>query len=143
MSLNDIDLIWNGDWVITPSGGINTISGADKVLQRVIRRFLSNAQVLDGFGRCVTLPDCLWHNSYGGNAGQVVNDIFGKVSTQKTEGLRQKFIQQAAQETGVANSPAPIVVFHLDPSNGSLTMDCTIALANGTVATANGVIINP
>lgn len=133
---SDISLNWAGDFTLTASGDIASISGGDKVIQRVIRRFLTNSQRTDNLGRVTNLPDYAWHPKYGGNARQYVDALF---STQNAAALRQRFAQQASQETGVAASPPPQVT--VKQTVTGIEMDATVVIADGTVVTVPGTRI--
>jgi hypothetical protein len=131
---SDISLDWAGDFVLTASGDISAVSAGNKVVQWVIRRFLTNAQRTDNLGRVTNIPDYIWHPAFGGNARQYVDSLYSK---QNATALQQRFSQQASLVSGVAASPPSQVVI-VQTATG-ITMDATVIIADGTVITAQGV----
>lgn len=133
---SDIDLPWAGDFSLTASGDIAVVTGGNKVIQRVIRRFLTNSQRTDNLGRVTNIADYLFHPAYGGNARQFVDALY---SQQSKTAIAQRFAQQASLETGVAPSPPSQVT--ITANVNGIEMDATVVIADGTVVTAPGTRI--
>jgi hypothetical protein len=132
-----MDLPWNGDLSKTASGDIAIVSGGSKVFQRVVRRFLTNAQQTDSIGRVINLPDYLFHPKYGGNARQVIDN---PLSTQGAQNLQQRFAAQATAENGVAQDPA--CQLNINSTGPVVTMNTVIYLADSVTPTVGSVSLS-
>lgn len=129
-----IGLAWNGDFVLNAKGGVATVSDGDKVLQRVVRRFLTNSQRIDTIGRVTSLPDYLFHPFYGGNARQYVDNPTDK----NIQGqMQQNFAAQAQAEDGVAADPPSVI--QITQLSANVIMNATVYLADSTVPTVGNV----
>lgn len=98
----DIWLEWNGDFVISASGGLLLADGDDYARQRILRRLFT---AIDGY---------VWHADYGAGLPQ-------KIGSPARQSVIQSLVQsQIALEASVASSPPPIVVVTQDQNQRGL-----------------------
>ena len=89
--MSDISLEWQGDFQLSPTGGLALSSGDDYARQRIIRRLFTNLQ------------SYIWHQDYG--AG-----LPAKIGTTIRPSQVESIVRsQIALEASVAASPAPKV----------------------------------
>jgi hypothetical protein len=137
MADSDIDLPWAGDFSLTATGDIATVTGAPKVVERLVRRFLTNPQRTDKVGRVINVPDYLFHPQYGGGARVVVDK---PITSETFLAIQQRFAQQATLENEVALDPTPVINLTAD-NVGNMVMDVTVYLTDGTTVTVPGLRI--
>lgn len=126
--MTDMYCEWNNDFILTPSGDIQTAVGWDEVRQRIIRRLITNsAQVLpDG---TTTAPDYVFHPLYGIGAGSLVGqnptpayiaDLTGRINS------------AVMSDDAVDPGHVPTVVFS-QPALNTWLVQIRVFLANGQV----------
>lgn len=134
MADSDIDLLWGTDLVITASGGIGTVSGGDKVIQQVVRAFLTTSQSVDTVGRVQVIPDYYFHQDYGDSARAIIDNPEDPATI---EALSQLFASSASQVEGTAPDPTPLV--DINQTSDGLVMNATVYLLDGSPATVPGI----
>lgn len=113
MSGQDFYLDWQGDFLLTPSGGIQTAVGWDRIRQRIIRRAITNpAQQLPS-GR-YTPADYVFHPDYGLGMGSLVDNPF---SDSLLLDLENKIVSACLQDVDVDNAYPPSVKFYREAPN--------------------------
>lgn len=85
----DLWLEWNGDFVVSPTGGLALATGPDFARQRIIRRLLT---AMRGY---------VWHPEYGAGLPQKVG------APVSLPGLKALVRSQIALESSVAPTPQP------------------------------------
>ena len=89
---------WNGDFVVSASGGIVMVDGDDYTNRRVVRRL------------CTAVNGYVWHQDYG--AG-----LLQRIGRPARAGAIQALVRaQIALEQSVAPTPAPQVTVTEDPN---------------------------
>lgn len=72
MSAFDFDLSWGQDLVLSSTGTLQTVTGLEQVIQRIIRSFLTDSsQVLPDGSR--TAPGYVFDTAYGLSGGALVS----------------------------------------------------------------------
>jgi hypothetical protein len=97
----DLYHFWESDLVASANGDILLASGTVIAEQRVLRRLMTNPQLVDDQGDVLASPDYTWHPTYG--AG-LPREIGGPIDV---VGVTAVIQSQMSQEEGVSQSPAP------------------------------------
>jgi hypothetical protein len=125
----DFHCPWQTDLSIDSTGDFAAVFGGEEVVQRVVRRFLSNPAGVDLSGQPLA-PTYIFDPSYGGGARRLVD----KPITQAVmDQVKRLFIAQAQLEPEVASDPQPIVTV-TRTLDGGLQIAATVFLAGGGVA---------
>ena len=95
-------LDWNGDFVVSATGGLLLASGDDFSRQRIVRRL------------CTSVRGYLWHQSYGAGLLQKIGTA-GNLTA-----LKALIRSQIALESSVAATPAPQTVVTEDANNPNI-----------------------
>jgi hypothetical protein len=107
----DVALEWNGDFEVSPQGGLVLVDGDELARQRIIRRLFTAVQ---GY---------VWHPEYGAGLPQRI----GNVARQRR--IESIVRSQIALEASVAASPPPRVTVtdnsSLDPGLYQIKIEYT------------------
>lgn len=124
----DIYCEWNNDLQITPSGGLVTASGWDRVRQRIIRHLITNSssRLPDG---TFTAPDYIFHKEFGIGAGSLV----GQNPTPAFQAdLIARINQAVLSDVAVDPGALPTVIFK-NPQPGTWIVYISVKLRDQTV----------
>lgn len=125
----DFSLPWETDLSADSTGDFASIAGSDEVVQRIVRRFLSNPAGVDLSGQPLP-PSYVFDPSYGGGARRLVD----KPITQAVmDQVKRLFVAQAQLEPEVLADPPPVVNVTKN-TDGSLQITASVFLAGGAVA---------
>lgn len=124
--MTDIYCEWNGDFILTPNGDIQTAVGWDEVRQRIVRRLITNsAQVLpDG---TTTAPDYVFHPTYGIGAGALVGQ---NPTPAYISGLIARINAAVLADDAVDPGTTPTIVFS-QPTTNVWLVQVAVQLTNG------------
>lgn len=100
--MSDVSLEWNGDFAVSPTGGLLLASGDDYARQRIIRRLFTN------------LTSYIWHLDYGAGLPAKVGQPM-RVTT-----IQSIVASQIALEASVAANPPAKVSVSNDPATPNL-----------------------
>lgn len=103
----DLFCEFNGDLVLTASGGLQAAVGWDQVRQRIIRRMITNAAITLPSG-ISTPADYIFEPDFGFGLGALVA---GNFSASFLETLKNKIALAVFQDTAVDSSIPPTVIF--------------------------------
>lgn len=139
----DLALPWNGDLIVGPTGDFMVIAQNDPphislALQRVIRRILTNPQVLSTTGQVTNIAEYLFHPDYGGGARATVD---APRSQALLDTLRQRIFYQISLEPFVVNG-SPNNTVTLTPLQDGLQADITVELQSGQVISIVNLRVN-
>lgn len=95
----DAWLEWNGDFLVSPTGGLLLASGDDFARQRIIRRLLT------------AIGSYVWDTGYGAGLPQKIGRPVVVTA------LKSLVRSQIALESSVAATPAPIIAVTEDANN--------------------------
>jgi hypothetical protein len=90
-ALCDAGHFWGGDLLLSPTGDLARVTGADRSKQRVIRRLMTNP------------GDYIWHPTYGAGLPRRIGTLANPAE------IKGVILAQLALEASVAKSPAPQV----------------------------------
>jgi hypothetical protein len=136
----DFSLEWGGDLVVDDTGDFAIVDQADELRQRVMRRFLTNSQVLDTTRGLVSImPDNLFEPTYGGNARAYVDatirpEIIGRI---------QNLLLQQLSEEPACDSVNSTVNVTWDRNSGSIVVSANVLLNTGAVISIDPFEIAP
>lgn len=101
--MNDLYHFWGGDLAASANGDLLLADPTTTGEQRVLRRLLTNPQLIDASGNVQASADYTFEPSYGAGLPRQVGlpvDIPGTTAT---------IAGQMAQEQAVSQSPAPVI----------------------------------
>lgn len=104
----DFYLDWNTDLLLTPSGGIQTAVGWDRIRQRIIRRAITNPAQQLPTGR-FTPADYIFHRTYGLGLGSLVDSPF---SDNLIQVLERRVVAACNQDDDIDSANPPQVKFY-------------------------------
>lgn len=122
----DLYLEWNDDFIVTPSGDLQTAVGWDQVRERILRRLLTNSQQTLPNGR-MTVPDYIWDPSYGFGAGALVGQ---NITVDFINDLARRVTRACYADVSVATDIPPSVTY-IQPTPQTLVMTVSVVLTNG------------
>lgn len=125
----DMSLPWAGDLTLDSTGDFVTVTQIDELIQRVIRRFLTNTAQYDSSGNVVSVGDYIWDQTYGGNARAFVDAV---ISDQTAGQIQHSLLNQILQESEAAQNPAPTV--QVVETTQGLQINATVVSRSGQVA---------
>lgn len=122
----DAYLDWNGDYILTPNGSIQTAQGWDRARQRIIRAVLTNSyeQLPDG---TFTPPDYIYAPGFGLGAASMIDQNPTQAYLDK---FKQRINQAAFAEASVDPGTVPSVKF-TQPQLNTVQVDINVSLKNG------------
>lgn len=118
----DLSHVMGNDLILTASGDLATVAGADATRQRVLRRLLTNP------------GDYIWQLTYGGGLARFVSQAAPSLRIAAT--IRR----QMRLERGVGTLPAPTVAVSAD-ALGTLTARVAYADQDGTPASLSVPVV--
>ena len=122
----DFFLDWNQDFIITPSGSIQTAVGWDRVRQRIIRRIITNSaqQLPDG---TMTPADYVFHPDFGVGGGALVDQNVDEAYIAKLE----QIISRGVLEDADVDSTTPPSIQYSRPDADTLMVIVSVVLKSG------------
>lgn len=122
----DFYLDWNSDFLVTPSGSIQTAVGWDRVRQRIIRRIITNPsqQLPDG---TFTAPDYIFHPGYGVGGGALIDQ---DVDDEYIARLEQIISRGVLEDADVSSSTPPTITYRR-PNPDTLLVVVSVVLNSG------------
>jgi hypothetical protein len=126
----DFSLEWNGDFIVTPSGSIQTAVGWTLVRQRIIRRIITNsAEILpDG---TFTNADNIFAPDFGVGLGTLVDQAFNEDFQAE---LQRRIAQGVLEDQDVDSTIPPSIVFER-PNPSTLVIVIGLTLKTGQPGT--------
>lgn len=126
----DFYLDWNGDFIVTPSGSIQTATGWTLVRQRIIRRIITNsAEILpDG---TFTPADDVFAPTFGVGLGTLVDQAFNEDFQAE---LQRRIAQGVLEDEDVDSTIPPSIVFER-PNPSTLVIVVGVTLKTGQPGT--------
>jgi hypothetical protein len=121
----DFYVDWNSDFIVTPSGSIQTAVGWDRVRQRIIRRIITNSQQKLPSG-VSTAADYVFHPDFGLSGGALVDADLSEDYIAKLE----QIISQGVLEDADVDSTTPPTIQYSRPNNETL-WEVSVILKSG------------
>jgi hypothetical protein len=126
----DFWLDWNGDFIVTPSGSIQTATGWDRVRQRIVRRIISVSAKIQPDGT-FTIASNIFAQTFGVGLGELVDQAF----SQNFEAELQRRIAQGVLEDQDIDSTVPPSVVFQRPNPAALVIVIGVTLKTGQPGT--------
>lgn len=126
--MSDISLPWGQDIDIDDTGDIVAVDGVDELVQRVIRRFLTNSYLPPAPYQAALPPDYIFDNTYGGNVRRYVDR---RLPTGVLQKIQTNLLNCMQQEAEVSTTTPPSVTAWF--ASGTVYVQATATLANGQI----------
>jgi len=125
----DFALLWADDLQVDETGDFAFVTGGDELVQRIIRRFLTNAQsLITSQGTVQIIPDYIFEPTYGGNARAYVDQV---IDSEVIASIQSLLLNQIAQEPE-CDATQSIVTISAPPAYlGSIVVQATVYLNTG------------
>jgi hypothetical protein len=137
----DIALIWSDDLQVDETGDFASVDGGDELVQRIIRRFLTNSQsLITSTGTVQIIPDYLFEPTYGGNARAYVDAV---IDPEVIGSIQSLFLNQVAQEPLCDPSQTVITITSPPAYPGSIVVQATVFLNTGAQIQIPALEITP
>lgn len=104
--MNDLLHFWGNDLSVCATGDLSVASQTVTGEQRVLRRLLTNPEMVDDSGSTQASGDCTFHPTYGAGLPRVVGNPVDVAGTTAV------IVSQLGQEQAVASSPAPVIALN-------------------------------
>lgn len=101
--MNDLMHFWGEDLSVSATGDLLVASQTVAGEQRVLRRLLTNPELVDDSGNTQASGDYIFHPTYGAGLPRVVGSPVNVVE------LQAAIASQLSQEQAVATAPKPAV----------------------------------
>lgn len=123
-------LDWNQDFIVTPSGSIQTATGWDRVRQRIIRRIISTSAQIQPDGT-YTVASNIFAQTFGVGLGVLVDQAFNENFQAE---LQRRIAQGVLEDEDVDSTVPPSVVFQR-PNPATLVIVIGLVLKTGQPGT--------
>jgi phage baseplate assembly protein W len=124
----DLLLEWADDLQIDETGDFATVSGSDELIERIIRRWLTNSQSLVlSTGTVSLIPDNVFEPTYGGNARAYVDAAI----TPELAGAIQNLLSSQLAKEPLVDTINSVVTVNYTVGQNALYVTAVVFLNTG------------